>query len=371
MSLRRTWALIRKEFRHVGRDYQILFMVLVAPAFVLFLLAYTFAVDLDQVRIGIMDQDRSPASRHYVAALTADGGMQLAAWCDSYEQIEDTLRRGVAGLVVVIPPGFDADITAGRSTAVQVVLDGSSYHEAATNRQNVEQRTAAWAATQAGAAGSSVAAPILVHTRPLYNLPMNWLHSMTPGLMAMAFCFPAIAVALACTRETEQGSYEGLLSTPMRPIEYLLGKLVPYLVLGALGTLLALALTIWWFRVPFRGSLPDYMLLATVFLLSLLGIGVLIGSTAQSQRLAIIIMVLVFFVPSFFLSGLLIPLVPGSPLEQVLTRVLPAASYVDVNRALFLKGADTAALLPYARNLLRIGGVAFLASLVLARRRVA
>ncbi len=369
MSFWRAWALIRKELVHIRRDYQILFMVLVAPAFVLFLLTYTFAADLEQIRMGVMDQDQSPSSRRYVQVLTSDDELLAVAFPGSYAEIKALLQRGTVGVVVVIPAGFHADLTAGRTPALQLVLDGSNYHESDTYRQNVEQRTVAWAATQGITGGRP--APIVVHTRPLYNLSMSWVDAMTPGLMALAFTFPAIAVALACARETEQGSYEGLLSTPIRPIEYLLGKLVPYLVLGVLGTLLAWATARWWFGVPFRGAILDYALLASVFMLSLMGIGILIGSTANSQRLTIIIIVLIFFVPSFFLSGLLIPLEPGSLSERILVRVLPAANYVDMNRSLFLKGAELSALRMGLMNLLWIAGASLMASLLLAKRRVA
>ncbi len=369
MSFRRTWALIRKELAHIRRDYQILFMVLVAPAFVLFLLTYTFAADLQQVRIGVMDQDHSPSSRRYVHTLTSDDEVLVVAYPGSYAETLALLQRGAVGVVVVVPPGFHADLTAGRSAAIQIVLDGSDYHKAETYLQNIEQRTMAWAATQGTTAQRPP--PIVVHTRPLYNLPMSWIDAMTPGLMALAFTFPAIAVALACARETEQGSYEGLLSTPIRPIEYLLGKLVPYLVLGVVGTLLAWATALWWFGVPFRGSLADFTVVASAFMLSLMGIGILIGSTANSQRLTIIIIVLIFFVPSFFLSGLLIPLEPGSLAERILVRVLPAANYVDMNRSLFLKGAQLSALGAGLVNLLWIAAATLLASLLLAKKRVA
>jgi len=189
--------------------------------------------------------------------------------------------------------------------------------------------------------------------------------------MAMAFSFPAIAAALACTRETERGSYEGLLSTPIRPIEYLLGKLLPYLTLGTAGTLLSWALACWWFRVPFRSSLGDYVALTAVFMLSLVSLSLLIGVTMASQRHAIVIVVFLFFIPSFFLSNLIQPLERGSVMERVLMVTLPATNYVDISRALFLKGASVRELQGYTMNLLRISGAAIAASLLLFRKKVA
>ena len=370
MSLMRTLALVRKEIRHIWRDPQLLFMVLIAPAFVLFLLAYTFAADLELIRIGVMDHDHSPTSRRYLAALISDGEVQVVQWCESYDEIEALLRRGEVGLAVVIPPGFGAALTGGRAATVQLVLDGSDYFESLAYGNNVTQRTIAFGAAMAAATGGAPL-PVVVHTRALYNAPLKWIDAMIPGLMAAAFCFPAIAVALACTRETEQGSYEGLLSTPIRPAEYLLGKLLPYLVIGSVGTVLSWGLALGWFKVPFRGALSAYVLLTALFLLSLMSIAILIGATVSQQRHAIIIIVLIFFVPSFFLSGLLIPLEPGSPMERILTHTLPAANYVGMNRAIFLKGAGMGAVRLQVLNLLRISGVALLASLLLSRKKVA
>jgi ABC-type multidrug transport system permease subunit len=194
---------------------------------------------------------------------------------------------------------------------------------------------------------------------------------MVPGLMAAAFCFPAIAVALACTREIEHGSYESLLSTPMRMPEYLLGKLLPYLGVGSLGALLSWLLALLWFQVPFRGTLGSFTVLALVFLLSLMSLSILIGSASGNQRHAVIIIVLTFFIPTFFMSGLLQPLEAGSPSARVLKLILPAANYVTINRGVFLKGLGVDGLGREVGNLLRISGVALLASYLLARRKVA
>jgi ABC-2 type transport system permease protein len=371
MSIARTLALMRKEFRHILRDPQILFTALLAPAVVLFLLAYTFAADLETVRIGVMDCDRSPASRQYLAALTADGSVQRVAECASYDDVLALLRRAGAGAVIVIPPGYGASLASGRPLAIQAVLDGSDYMDSAQVYRDLAQRTTAYGTSLAQTRAGTSLVPIEVHVRALYNAPLKWIHAMIPGLMAAAFCFPAIAMALACTRETEQGSYEGLLSTPLRTPEYLLGKLLPYLLTGSLASLLTWGLALAWFHVPFRGTLGSYLLLGAVFLLSLMSLSILVGAAARNQRHAIIIIVLIFFIPTFFLSGLLIPLEPGSRMAAVLKTVLPAANYVIINRAIFLKGLGAGAVRGEVANLLRISAVALVASYAVTRRKVA
>lgn len=371
MSLARTLAIMRKEFRHILRDPQIMFTTMVAPAFVLFLLGYTFAVDMDVIRIGVMDQDHSAESRRYIDTLTADGHVQLVADCQSYDDILDLLQRSEASAVIVIPSGFGAALNSGDPTPLQVVLDSSDYQESGAIYNNLAQRTAAYGVSLSAAQGVDVTSPITVRTHALYNAALKWVYSMIPGLMAAAFTFPAIAAALACTREVENGSYEGLLATPIRTPEYLLGKLVPYILTGTVGTLLSLALALWWFQVPFRGSLGDYVLLAVIFLLSLVSVSMFIGVSVTSQRVAIIIIVMIFFIPTFFLSGLLVPLEPGSIMERLMKLILPAANYIVINRAIFLKGLGVEAVHTEVMNLLRISLATLAAGFALSRRKVA
>ena len=371
MSIARTIALMRKEMRHIRRDPQSIFMTMLAPPVVLFLLAYTFSADLDLLRIGVIDHDRSAISREFLRGLTATGDIVIRAYPENYEAATRLLTAQTIKVAIIIPPGFGASVYRGAPQPLQAVLESSRYTYA-----NQIYRSLSACAEEIGAdllrqTANEVASPLVVSAHALYNPTLKWLTSMVPGLMAAAFCFPAIAVALACAREVERGSYEGLLSTPMRIPEYLLGKLLPYLATGLVGAMLAWVLAVSWFRIPFRATLGAYALLATVFLLSLMSLSILIGSTSGNQRQAIIIIVLVFFIPTFFMSGLLRPLAPDSPLTRVLKLVLPAANYVGINRALFLKGLSLGALREETVNLLRISAVALGASVLFARRRVA
>lgn len=371
MAFRGLLAILRKEFRHILREPQTIFMTTIAPAFVLFLLAYTFSVDMDTVRIGIYDQDRSAVSRRYISGMTADGDVILVRDCTSYYDVHGLLQRGDALAVIVIPPGFGDSVVAGAPKELQLVLDGSDYHGSQGVQATLMQRTAALSNALLDARGAAATVPLVAKTRALYNVSLKWLYAMVPGLMAAAFCFPAIAVALACTREIERGSYEGLLATPIGMGGYLLGKLIPYLVTGSIGAFLCWVVATTWFRVPFRGRLVEYMLLAAVFLVSQMSLGILVGSAVANQRQAIIIVLLLFFVPTMFLSGLLQPLDADALSTKVLKIVLPAANYVASNRALFLKGLGIADLWSQVWNLVRIAIVALVLGFVFSRRVVA
>ncbi|MBN1401701.1 MAG: ABC transporter permease [Anaerolineae bacterium] len=371
MSLRRTIAIAHKELRHIYRDRQILFITLLAPVFVLFLLANTFSLDTETMRIGVMDRDHSPASRRYIEALTAEGTVRVVCMCADYEEIDHLLVRGEAAAVIVIPPNFGASLAAQQPEILLAVIDSSDYFQGRGTYVDLAARTMAFAESQARMGTSPPIPPLQFSSRSLYNPTLKWLHSMVPGLMAAAFCFPAIAVALACTREIEQGSYESLLSTPMRMPEYILGKLLPYLGVGSLGAFFSWMLALLWFRVPFRGTLGSFIVLALAFLLSLMSLSILIGTASGNQRHAVIIIVLTFFIPTFFMSGLLRPLEADSPFAQVLKLILPAANYVTINRGVFLKGLGLDQLGREVTSLLRISGMALLASYLVARRKVA
>lgn len=371
MSIVRTIAIARKEMRHIRRDPRILFLTVVAPAFVLFLLGYTFAVDLQLIRIGVLNFDHSSMARRYLATLTGDKDVQIVRYVRDYAEIEDLLVRAAADAAVVIPPGFGASLLAGDPLPLQLVQDGSDYHQSERIYSELAERTSKFWLDLMRRGQVTVVSPLTLQTRALYNTTLKAVPAMVPALMAAAFCFPAIAVALACTREIEQGSYETLLSTPIGVPEYIVGKLVPYLSLGTLGALLAWALAVWWFKVPFRGTLGSYTLLADVFLLSLMSLSMLIGAIVVNQQQAVIIIVIVFFIPTFFLSGLAFPLDPGTTFTRVLELTLPATNYVIMNRGVFLKGLGAAELQGHILNLLRIGLAAIVASLILTRRKIA
>jgi ABC-2 type transport system permease protein len=371
MFLVRLLAIARKELRHIYRDPQILFMAVLAPALVLFLLAYVFAMDAGTLRIAVLDLDRSATSRQVPRTLAATGEIIVIADCRDYAEGTRLLTRGRASAVVVIPHGFGESVAAGRPISLQAVLDGSDYNGSRVTYASLSARVEALGLALRGTSGASGPAPLAVQTRTLYNATGKWVYAMVPGLMAAAFCFPAIAVALACTRETERGSYESLLFTPLGTAEYLLGKLCPYLAAGLLSAVLTWALARLWFHVPFRSTLSTYLVFTLAFLCALMSVSILVGATASAQRHAIIIIVLIFFIPTFFMSGLLVPLDPERPLARILKLILPAANYVVGVRAVFLKGVGLSELTTELASLLRIALVALLASYLLARRKVA
>jgi ABC-type multidrug transport system permease subunit len=379
MSLRRFWAITRKEFRHVARDARTLFLVTISPALLLFTLSYIFSFDVEQVEVAVMDLDRSPTSRRYLESLTSDGDLIVTTYPDSYAAIDQLILAGRVALALVIPPGFGEQVQGGRSAPVQAIFDGMDPISASQTLGQVNARSAAFvqglgvrlsASPSPGLSAALLVPPLETSTRHWYNPAVKSLFSMVPGLLAVVLSLPALALALAVAREKEVGTLEGLIATPARGSEFLMGKLMAYVLYGILSGLLAWGVAVYWFHVPFRGSMGVYILLVADYYFASMGLGLLVANFVRSQQTAMIVMLLVFFVPSFFLSGLVLPVDPTSLRARLTSFTLPATHFVTIGRALFLKGLGLVQLRDSALILALMGTVAAGISLRLFKKRL-
>ena len=377
MNPRRFAAILRKEMLHIFRDPRNLFLVTVSPAFLLYLLGYIFSFEVTNLRLAVMDLDRSPLSRRYIAVLTDDRDFVLArtipaqgaGTIDRYDAIEPLLAAGQIDVGLVIPPGFADTIYAGRAAQVQAVIDGS---DAFAGRQAISSLGSKSANFVAGVGGVSlVAQPIDVRTQAFYNAGLKSLNSMVPGLLAIVLLMPTLALALALTREKESGTFEGLIATPVSGAEYLLGKLVTYVTMGLVSACLAWLVAVLWFKVPFRGSLPVYLLLAADYFLACMGAVVLLAGFVRSQQTALFIVLIVFLVPSFFLAGLIMPIDTRSLGSWLTSYILPSTHFVEISRTVFLKGLGVDYLLRPVLILLGMGLGAVLLALALFKKKAA
>jgi ABC-2 type transport system permease protein len=367
MSIRRLLALARKESRHITRDARTFFLVTVAPAFLLITLSYVFAFDVERVDIAVRDLDNTPLSRRMLTHLTADGDVVIVASVHRTEEIKPLFARGAADALLVIPRGFADAFSGGETVEIQCIVDGSDAIIAGQAIGLLGSRIGAFADTihPTPAAGA-----FDVSSRVWYNEGLDSLVSMVPGMMALILCMPALALALALTREVETGSFESLIATPMRGAEYLLGKLLAYELSGLFSVVLAWLVATLWFRVPFRGSLGAFLILAAVYLLTSMGISLVIGSLVQNQQTAMFLILMIFFVPSFFIAGLILP-VADDPLPRAAAHLLPTTHFIIISRAIFLKGLGIVALWKPALTLLAIGGACQIISLCRFKKKLA
>jgi ABC-2 type transport system permease protein len=337
-SLSRVSSVCLKEFRHIRRDPRILLLVVLSPAIMLVAFGYLFSFEVKGLHLAVLDQDRSPVSRAFVAALLSDGELDLVGAPADGAAIDDLILRGAVDIALVIPPGLEAGVGRGDQVLVQAIVDGSDPVAAGQNMANLAARTAAF--SKGLRLGGNVApAPLLdVRAQSLYNPELKSVISMVPGLLAIVLIVPALAIVISITREKETGSFEGLVSTPVQGAEYILGKLAAYIFFSFLSAAVAFLVAVLWFRVPFVGDLAAFGALTVLYLLATMGFAILVATFVSSQQAAMLIVLLIFFVPSFFLTGLITPVNPDSLQAQITSMVLPATHYVTISRGMFLKG---------------------------------
>jgi len=356
-------AIARKEFRHVTRDARTLFLVTIAPAILLVALAYVFSFDANHAGVVVLDQDQSDLSRQYIADLTSDGTFQVMAYLEHYDEIDIWMKSGRARLALVIPPGTAATLQALRPASVQAILDGVDMIGAAQALGQLNARTNVFSYKLLPSVSVRTPGLLDVRTRVWYNPSQKSMNSMVPGLMAVVLYMPALALSLSLTREKELGSFEGLAATPIHGLEYLLGKTITYLGFGLVSLLPVVLVATLWFHVPFQGSLWVFLVLSACYFLASFGLSHFVSSLVGSQQTAMMIMLMVFFVPSFFLAGLVLPVDTSSPGSQVAAYSLPVTHFIFICRSVFLKGLGLAGLIEPMLALLAIAGLSATVSL--------
>jgi ABC-2 type transport system permease protein len=250
------------------------------------------------------------------------------------------------------------------------VVDGTDSLAASQALGNLAARVSAFGVARIGAALAGRAPAIEVRTRAWYNPDLKSLLSMVPGLLAIVMILPALALTLAVTREKEVGTLEALIASPVQPAEYLLGKLAAYMLSGLVSAALAVAVALLWFGVPFRGSFGLFMALAAIYYLASMGLSLIVAQLVHSQQTAMLLVLFVFFVPSFFVAGLIQPVDTTSRASVMTSYALPSSHFIAIARSVFLKGAGLAQLQGHVAALLLVGLVSLALSLLLFRKRI-
>jgi ABC-2 type transport system permease protein len=362
-SARRVSRMVRKELRQLFRDPRTKRVIFVSPILQLVLFGYAVNTDVRRVATWVVDHDRSAESRLMLDALTASDYFRVAGSSDDPRTLERALDRGDAKVGVLIPAGFARDLHGGRSPAVQILLDGSNSNTA-TVAQGYAQRIVQQLALRWAPEGVSTGG-VDLRARAWYN----------PGLVSRVYNVPAVIgvivllmslllTALGVVREREMGTLDQLLVSPLTAGELMLGKTIPVAGIAMVQMLLVTAVALLWFGIPLRGSPLVLLLAAALFILAGLAIGLVISTISDTQQEAFLAMFL-FLLPGIILSGFLYPIETMPELFQILTLANPLRHFIEVVRAVFLKGAGLAELWPQFLFL----AVMAAAALALATRR--
>lgn len=377
MSFRHLRAVTRKEILHILRDRMTLFLVLLTPTILLFIMAYAITVDLRHIPIAVLDYDRSSISRSLVQKITAGEDLDLYAQVNSFEEIEQMLIQGEIKAALILDPDFSNDLITLRGLPMQIIIDGTEPQSGAYAVDHIALRAEELINTQLTKQFQAIGLDlnsiqsIDLRVRTWYNPSLKPRVDLVPGLISMVLGLPALSVALTLAHEREHGTLEQLLATPISRIELLVGKMIPYIFFGLLNVILIPIVAIAWFRIPFNGNFLLYILLSTVFLFAILGLGTIVGVFMRSQAAALALSFLVIFFPGFFLTGIFFPIAAMPEVMRLEALALPGTHYAIITRGVFLPGVGLEVLWPYGIMLLGLG-LAFIAvSALFFRKKLA
>ena len=364
--IRRIWHVMWKEVLELRQDPRIFGIIFVAPVVQLTVLGYAATTDVRNVPIVVVDVDRSAASQDLISRFTGSGIFNLIAVVSDVREIDRYLESGDAWMALSIHSSYGESIAAGRPTTLQVVADGSDANSTnialgyATNliagyaRELMEQRRPV---ALPNASGGSIEPRV----RVWFNPSLESRYFMLPGIFALLLLVVTSNLSsMAIVREREIGTLEQLNVTPLGRLELIIGKLMPYGVIGLIDVLIVLLVIVFWFEVPMRGSFWLLFGMSLIYLLTTLGLGLFTSTISHTQQQAMMTSTFFFLIPMMYLSGFVFPIENMPDVIQPITYLIPLRYFVVILRGIFLKGVGLETLWPQALALLG-WGVAILA----------
>jgi ABC-2 type transport system permease protein len=363
-------AVIKKELQQLRHDKKLIPVMVIGPIIQLLALGYAANLDVLRVPLLLVDQDRSAASRELVDRFTASGYFELVGSEDSPEAIDPWLLSGRTQLALVIAPGYGEALATGRTPEVQVIADGTDSNSSGlglgyASRIMADLGVEIRRSTFSRPGMRPPTGAFELEPRVWYNpdLRSRWFY--VPAILAMVLMLVTMILpSVAVVREKEIGTLEQLSVTPLRSWQLILGKLTPFGIVGMLDLLLVTAIAVHLFKVPLRGSLVLLMALSALFILTTLGLGLLVSTLVRTQQQAMSFCVYLLMVPMIYLSGLIFPIENMPRAFQIATYAIPVRYYANILRGIFLRGSGLDVLWPDALVLLCMGiGVLSLAVL--------
>ena len=336
-------AVFRKEVRQTVRDRRIMFMVVAAPLIQTMVFGFAVDFDVDRVPTEVVDLDRSAESREHTRRLLADGTLTRSGESGSAEEASRKIDLGQAAAALVMPRGLGSDLVARRPAEVQVILDGTDPNRAsiagAAASRYFGERGEALVRERLRSAGLREPAQIEAVPRVAYNPRLKTAPYLVPGIAAtLLVIVTTLVTAMGLSRERESGTMEQVLVTPIRPLWLLLGKLLPFLLIGLLDMALLIGVGTWVFEVPLRGNLLVAGVGVALYLFSTLGVGLFISTVSQTQQQAFLGGFL-FMLPAILLSGIMTPIRAMPGWLQAFTYLNPVRHFAEVMRGVLLHGS--------------------------------
>ena len=377
MSYRRAKAVFIKELRHIVRDSRSLGLALAMPAMMLLLYGFALSLDVDHVPVLVYDQDATAASRSLERDFRGSRFFDVTGDVNDYREIQRGIDRNTILMGIVIPRDFGKDLMAGRGSTVQLLVDGSDSNTAAIAMGYAETVVQGYSmAVRADIlnlrGGKSQPPAVVGQMRVWYNSSLQSKNFVVPGLVAIILMIlTGQLTTLTIAREWEMGTMEQILSTPLRPVEMVLGKMLAYFVVGLVDAILSFVAGITVFGVPFRGSLLVLAVSTLVFLCGAMFWGIFISAGSRSQVVAYQMGMLTTFLPGFLLSGFVFAIDTMPKWIQLISIVVPSRYFITILKAVFLKGVGFEILWPQLVYLVLFSAFVFWRSVRRMHQKVA
>lgn len=334
---------IIKEFYHIFRDTKILLIVFIMPIVLVILFGFAIRTEVRDAKIAILDNSKDELSIGLTNKLLSTGYFILETNLESSMQIDEEFKKGKIKMVIIIPKDFSKDFYTLDKSTIQLVSDATNINTSTVLRNYVESIVETYRQEKLNLPSKSSLMDVSI--RMVYNPEMKDIYVFVPGILALVLMLvSAIMTSVSLAKEKETGTLKVLKVSPLRTIHIIVGKVVPYLIISLINTVIILLLSVWIFDMPIEGSLWALTFLCLVFLITALSLGVFISALAPSQLVAIIVSIVALFLPTMMLSGFIYP-TENMPMPlQVLSDIFPAKWFIIAIKAIMIKGSSIAVI---------------------------
>jgi len=369
--------IVKKEFAQFRKDKRMLMMSLVSPILQLLLLGYAANIDIKNIPIVICDQDKTKISREYTQTLTNSNYFTIIGYAEKSSEVDSYIDNGKASIGIIIPQNFNRDLVSGKTVQIQSIIDGSDSNTATIGLNYVSMITNQYSQKFVTKKMEKLKnfninpKKINPEIRIWYNPELKSKNFMIPGVLGLLLMvMTLILTSLAIVKEKENGTLEQLIVSPIKPFELILGKLIPFTIIGIIDIILVLLVAGLWFQVPIRGNIFLLFGFSIIFLISTLGMGLFVSTIASNQQQAMMASVFFLMMPMLFLSGFIFPVENMPQIVQYITYLMPLKYFFIIIRGLFLKGVGFAELWDEALIMLIIGIAIFAISVSRFKKRI-
>lgn len=359
-------SMVIKEFRQLFRDRRMLFPLFAAPVIMLVVLGYAVNTDVREIRMAVLDENRSSESRDFIRKFTGSGYFLPAAYLESEKQLSRLMDANEVDIFLHIKKDFSERIKSGKGTEVQIILDGTDSSRAAVVTAYVNQIAADFSleyfrdrvrmlVISRGAGGMRMKENVAVSERALFNPDLSSRNFFLPGVIGLLVALITIMLtSMSIVKERESGTMEQIIVSPIRPLEYIAGKTLPFAIVGFIDIIVVTVIAITWFGVPFNGSFLFLLFSGLLYILSTLAVGLYISTVSRTQQQAMLSS-FIFFLPAILFSGFMFPIYAMPVSIQAVTFLNPMRYFMTIIRGVFLKGVGMGILWPEMLALLLIG----------------